>query len=130
MFTKEEKSFIFTDSPIQIVLVDKEFKPLDKESKIFCDIYKSSYNECKSLFTLNPNKEVLWYSIGDCRHVIFILYPIVDYKKVNEMCSLISRICAKDGSIALLNTMKDFRIESYLSSVLDLDIRSYEKALI
>lgn len=130
MVTKEEKSFIFTDSCIQIVLVDKDFKPLDVESKIFCDVYKNSYNECKKLFTLYSGKEVIWYGLGDSRHAIFILYPIVNYRKVNEMCSMISRICAKNHSVALLNAKKDFRIESYLDSVLDLDIRSYEKALI
>lgn len=130
MITKENMSFVFTDSPVKIILVDREFKPLDSESKVFCSIFKSVYKECKNLFTLGTNEEMVWYDLGKGNHVVFIIYPIVDYKKINEMCSMISRVCAKDGSIALLNAMKDFRIERYLSTVLDLDLRSYEKALI
>lgn len=130
MITKDEKSFMFTDMPIQIVLVDKDFEPLDRESKIFCDIRKDIYIESKRLFVLNNSKEVMWYKLHDNRHVIFILYPIVNYKKVNEMCSMIFRACAREGCVAILNSVKDFKLESYLATVLDVDICSYEKALI
>lgn len=48
-------------------------------------------------------KKLYGYGLGDSRHAIFILYPIVNYRKVNEMCSMISRICAKNDSVACIN---------------------------
>ncbi len=74
-----DESLLFSDLRYKVIFVNEGFEPIDKESKVFCKIYSSTYNESKRE-SLRTNSSFIVRSIGKTKSVVFV--KLVDSKSL------------------------------------------------
>lgn len=123
-------SLVFSDSNYKIIFVDSNFNPIDKESKIFCKLYSSSYSDCRNRF-MNSKDDYYKRAVGNGLYIVFsVLTSSMLIDKYSLYKFIVNEVHSRNKSDVTISVLigKDLKYSTnILNGILGDNVSYYSK---
>jgi len=128
-----EESLLFSESRYRVIFVNDNFEPIDKESKIFCRIYSSTYSDCKRQ-SEHSDARYFVHTIGTGIFLVFIkvsnstdlsvnaIEGFLKYLSTHKVQDISKNVCF------LMSSATDF-LKGFIDNCMNSEARFYYKAI-